>query len=122
MTNKEAIAILQKEYLCVNRNCNIERSCAKCDLMMPNKEPILQAYKIAIKALEQHSKEPKVGEWFFKNEVDRQCSIFTCSFCGEQITLLDDTLKNPQEGHYNFCPNCGCHMVESQENKKVRNK
>ena len=57
MTNKEAIAILQKEYLCVNRNCNIERSCAKCDLVMPNKEPILQAYKIAIEALEKQ--EPK---------------------------------------------------------------
>ena len=55
MTNEEAIAIIRKEYLCVDRNCNIERSCSKCDLVMPSKEPILQAYKMAIKALERES-------------------------------------------------------------------
>lgn len=53
MTNEEAIAIIRKEYLCVDRDCDIERSCGKCDLVMPSKEPILQAYKLAIKALEQ---------------------------------------------------------------------
>ena len=53
MTREEAIAIIRKEYLCVDRDCDIERSCGKCDLAMPSKEPILQAYKLAIKALEQ---------------------------------------------------------------------
>jgi len=53
MTREEAIAIIRKEYLCVDRDCDIEKSCGKCDLMMPSKEPILQAYKMAIKALEQ---------------------------------------------------------------------
>ena len=53
MTNEEAIAIIRKEYLCVDRDCDIERSCGKCDLVMPSKEPILQAYKLAIKALDQ---------------------------------------------------------------------
>lgn len=52
MTREEAIAIIRKEYLCVDRDCDIERSCGKCDLMMPSKEPILEAYKVAIKALE----------------------------------------------------------------------
>lgn len=56
MTNEEAITIIRKEYLCVDRDCDIERSCGKCDLVMPSKEPILQAYKLAIKALEQKSK------------------------------------------------------------------
>lgn len=51
MTKAEAIEIIKKEYLCVNRNCDIERSCGKCDLVMPDKEPILEAYKMAIKAL-----------------------------------------------------------------------
>ena len=51
MTREEAIAIIRKEYLCVDRDCDIERSCGKCDLVMPNKEPILEAYKMAIKAL-----------------------------------------------------------------------
>jgi hypothetical protein len=53
MTIDEAIAIIRKEYLCVDRDCDIERNCGKCDLMMPSKEPILEAYKMAIKALEQ---------------------------------------------------------------------
>ena len=53
MTREEAIAIIRKEYLCVNRDCDIERSCGKCDLMMPSKEPILEAYKMAMDALEQ---------------------------------------------------------------------
>lgn len=53
MTNEEAIAIIRNEYKCVDRDCDIERSCGKCDLMMPNKELILEAYKLAIKALEQ---------------------------------------------------------------------
>ena len=52
MTNEEAITIIRKEYLCVDRDCDIDRSCGKCDLMMPTKEPILEAYKMAIKALE----------------------------------------------------------------------
>jgi hypothetical protein len=53
MTNEEAKAIICKEYLCVDRDCDIERNCGKCDLMIPSKEPILEAYKVAIKALEQ---------------------------------------------------------------------
>ena len=53
MTREEAIALIRKEYLCVSRDCDIERSCGKCDLVMPSKEPILQAYDMAIKALDQ---------------------------------------------------------------------
>ena len=60
MTNKEAIEIIRKEYLCVDRDCDIDKSCGKCDLMMPSKEPILEAYKVAIKALEQEPKTEKV--------------------------------------------------------------
>ena len=53
MTNAEAIAIIRKEYLCVDKDCDIERNCGRCDLMIPSKEPILEAYKMAIQALEQ---------------------------------------------------------------------
>lgn len=62
MTIDEAIAIIRKEYLCVDRDCDIERSCGKCDLMMPSKEPILEAYKMAIKALEQMPVTTTAGE------------------------------------------------------------
>ena len=60
MNRDEAIAIIRKEYLCVDRDCDIERSCGKCDLMIPSKEPILEAYKMALKALER---EQKTGHW-----------------------------------------------------------
>ena len=53
MTNKQAIKIIQNEYKCVDCDCDIERSCGKCQYMMPNKEPILTAYEMAIQALSQ---------------------------------------------------------------------
>lgn len=56
MTNEEAKAIIRKEYLCVDRDCDIEKSCGRCDLMIPSKEPILEAYKIAMDAIEQITK------------------------------------------------------------------
>lgn len=55
MTNKEAKAIIRKEYLCVDRDCDIERSCGRCDLMMPSKEPILEAFRMAMDLLEQNA-------------------------------------------------------------------
>ncbi len=53
MTKPEAKAIIRKEYLCVDRDCDIEKNCGRCDLMIPSKEPILEAYKMAMDALEQ---------------------------------------------------------------------
>ena len=53
MTREEAIKIIQNEYKCVDRECDIERSCGKCPYMIPTKEPILQAYDMAIQALSQ---------------------------------------------------------------------
>lgn len=69
MTNEEAIAIIRKEYLCVDRDCDIERSCGKCDLVMPSKEPILQAYKLAIRALETCEKCKQF------DDSDRYCKL-----------------------------------------------
>ena len=57
MTNEQAIKIIQNEYRCVDCDCDIERSCGKCELHMPSKELILKAYKMAIQALSQ---EPAV--------------------------------------------------------------
>lgn len=68
MTREEAIKIIRKEYACVDADCDIERSCGKCDLMMPSKEPILRAYEMAIQALSQEpgddaiSRKLKIGD------------------------------------------------------------
>ena len=98
MTKEEAKAIIRKEYLCVDRDCDIERSCGKCDLMMPSKEPILQAYKMAMYALEQ---EPKTGHWIWQTE-----DIYQCSECGEDLHVKE-VMNKPQ---YAWCPICGCPM------------
>ena len=52
MTREDAIKIIQNEYKCVDRECDIDKSCSKCDLFTPTKELLLQAYKMAIEALE----------------------------------------------------------------------
>lgn len=61
--------------------------------------------------------EPETGHWIFKNEEDKACRIYTCDKCGEQISIFDDTIKSPQEGHYNHCPNCGQRKIELQESE-----
>ena len=53
MTREEAIEVIRKEYACVDADCDIERSCGKCELHMPSKEPILRAYEMAIQTLSQ---------------------------------------------------------------------
>lgn len=55
MTNEEAKAIIRKEYLCIDRDCDIERSCGRCDLMMPSKEPILEAFRMAMDLLDRNA-------------------------------------------------------------------
>lgn len=146
MTNNEAVSIIRKEYLCVDRDCDIERSCGKCDLVMPSKEPILQAYKMAIKALEQEQKmvhretleqvmwernvaieqlkelgygfgeKPKTGHWIEKDGFDGD-TYYDCSECGESWTTIEGT---PWNNGMKYCPNCGCRMVEPQERRGIK--
>ena len=72
---------------------------------------------LALKIIDKYKAESQ-GHWIFKDADDQACSIYTYNKCGEQITIFDDTIKSPQEGHYNFCPNCGDRkMVDSQESE-----
>lgn len=115
MTNNEAVSIIRKEYLCVDRDCDIERNCGKCDLVMPSKEPILQAYKMAIKALEQ---ETKTGQWEHGRELSRvfisgvlkgiNYEDWHCSNCH---CVVEQSIK-PK---WSYCPNCGAKMQEVEE-------
>lgn len=54
-----------------------------------------------------HWVNAKVGKLFPSND-------YKCSECGN---LLDFDGVNCGRGDVNYCPNCGCHMVESQESK-----
>ena len=105
MTREEAKAIIRKEYLCVDRNCDIEKSCGRCDLMIPSKEPILQAYKMAMDALEQ---EPKTGHWIRFKEFENGYYHIKCSECG-QYWSIDGHAKT-----FKYCFNCGARM-ESED-------
>ena len=60
-------------------------------------------WDMAIKALEQ---TPKTGHWM------RQVIGYRCSNC---------TLCTNEKGRltYNYCPNCGCRMVEPHESEEV---
>ena len=79
MTREEAIKIIQKEYKCVNRDCDIERSCGKCEYMMPTKEPILEAYKMAISALEQEPITTSTDE--------PMTMVYPTIFCEDMISI-----------------------------------
>ena len=88
MTREEAKAIIRKEYLCVDRDCGIEKNCGKCDLVMPSKEPILEAFKMAIKALEQEPCEDAPGT-NARDMIDRQAAIDAVQHAFDRETLLN---------------------------------
>lgn len=79
---------------------NLKR--AKC---VPYKKETL---KMAIKALKQ---EPKTGHWIEQDGYDGD-TYYDCSECGESFCLIDGT---PTDNLYNYCPNCGAKMAESEE-------
>ena len=85
MNRKEASFIL----------ANIDRRV--CD------DELNEALDVAIKALDQ---EPNTGHWIF---VDKAHEHAHCSECDYgNVDLLDGR-------PHNYCPNCGCRLVEPQE-------
>ena len=88
MTREEAIKIIQNEYKCVDRECDIERSCGKCPYMMPTKEPILKAYEMAIQALSQ---EPKY--WMDNDGKAHKLVPMVQEPCTDTVSIRKDILK-----------------------------
>ena len=71
--------------------------------------PRKESLKIAIKALEQ---EPKTGHWI-KDKEALGYWISECSVCSHIYHGDEKLIYTP-----NYCPNCGCHMVEPQESEE----
>ncbi len=64
-------------------------------------EKEIEALDMAIKALEQ---KPREGKWISKPNV---YGVTYCSECDFELKI-DDT---------NYCPKCGCRMIEPQESE-----
>ena len=55
----------------------------------------------------------QTGEWIEEEGWDGDV-YYECSVCKEPFCLIDGT---PTDNMYNYCPNCGCRMVEPQESE-----
>ena len=108
MTREQAIEIIKKEYACVDAECDIERSCSKCELMMPSKEPILEAYKMAISALEQQPCDDAIS----REDVIKlvECSGYDLQFRTDNADMCDDVRKLPS-----VQPSRKGHWIEGEE-------
>jgi len=54
--------------------------------------------------------ERKHGKWtLFENDIEQ--NAYECSVCKDVFVLLEGT---PQDNVYNFCPNCGADLRESE--------
>lgn len=75
-----------------------------------------ETVRMAIQALEQ---KPKTGHWSRKTKVDAYdiAGVKTwgikcqCDRCDFTTIVVEDF------GYYNYCPNCGCRMVDPQESE-----
>lgn len=52
--------------------------------------------------------KPKTGHWIYTGDYLTD-GMLKCSECGEEIDV--------SESYYDFCPVCGCRMVEPQESE-----
>ena len=57
--------------------------------------------------------QPQEGHWIEEDMYDGDVA-YRCSECNELFCIIEGT---PKDNEYNFCPNCGAKMVESQESE-----
>lgn len=109
MTMQRVIDILRTERECVERagtatsNKACDRSCADCDLVLDDKE-ILEAYSMAIKALEQESRvtpQPDTARIITGKSRGGMTLWYQCEKCNEPIDDQDT-----------FCSGCGRRLVK----------
>lgn len=117
MTAEEAIEIIEREIACVNKECNIERACGQCELVMPSKEPIIGAYKLAIEALKAKPCEDCVSRQAVLELIRADWKYDNLEPYVENLPPVN--LCKPKTGHWVeenvnewsrkvFCSECGC--------------
>ena len=114
MTRKEAIKIIRREYSCVDRDCDIERSCGKCPYSIQSKELILKAYCLAVEALELvTSYEGTINKLTEALNQHKEGHWIDCEDLGDDgIEYWCECSECHSERAYktNFCPDCGAKM------------
>ena len=90
---------------CCDDNCSTQYDAGNMGEIIENLEAIS-------KALEQ---EPKTGHWINQHVVYANATIDfkVCSECRYEFSYDAETGVSDA----NYCPNCGCRMVESQESE-----
>lgn len=107
MDREKAIEIIRKELLCVDRDTCKREECKSCDLVMPSKEPIIEAYKMAIKALEQEHILDKIRAEIMELDYDIETIGFDLNdmpqtemihtVCREEVLRIIDKHKKESE-------------------------
>lgn len=90
MTEQEAKEYMENEIRCIQRAPYCDRDCAKCSLVK-EEEPLLEAFKEAIKALEKQI--PKKPAYQGEHEKCPTCGSFCidvyCAKCGQKINYKE---------------------------------
>ena len=98
--SRQAVDELSKELVHTTRD--------KADFLCNFWEGLQKLPPVTPKEKTGHWVNAKVGKLFPSND-------FKCSECGN---ILDFDGVNCGRGDANYCPNCGCHMVEPQESER----
>ena len=92
MTPQEAHEYMENEIRCVQRSKICDRDCAKCELVKEDK-PLIEAYGIAVLALEKQIPKKRADGWYGKNTECPICHIVAsnkyCSNCGQALDWSD---------------------------------
>ena len=63
--------------------------------------------------LEKAEQEHKSGKWNEYYTSQKGNNVFNCKECGHTFIVTQG------KDNMNYCPNCGCRMVEPQESEEV---
>lgn len=99
MTREEAIRLI-KDHIDTYVVCHGEEDTVAVSIDNVD----VEAFDMAIKALEQ---EPQTGHWIVWDTSSYDWT-YKCNKCGSIVFKQS-----------NYCPNCGCRMVEPQESEEI---
>ena len=113
---------------CISRQATVERLCKIAEFMNEKRNGLGSPYVMAALFIQDNKDEfppvtpqPKIGHWIGHREHCENLGVMPsglgayewCSNCDCGIDVREWHRNN-----YNYCPNCGCRMVEPQESEE----